>query len=164
MALPTAGGGERAAAELAAEVLDGASWNVRLLAYEQPDRAQLIAVLGDPTPGAVALCGHLDTVPGGSEGWTRDPLSGDVSQGRIHGRGTSDMKGGIAAMLAAAARLARRPERAEGTAIVLTAAEETGAEGARALANEPELRRSRLLSSPSRPTTKCASAIAVPSG
>jgi acetylornithine deacetylase len=54
----------------------------------------------------LALCGHVDVVDIGMEAWSRDPFSGDVGHGRVHGRGSVDMKGGvIAAMhgLAAAA-------------------------------------------------------------
>jgi acetylornithine deacetylase len=54
----------------------------------------------------LALCGHVDVVDIGMEAWNRDPFSGAVDQGRVHGRGSVDMKGGvIAAMhgLAAAA-------------------------------------------------------------
>jgi acetylornithine deacetylase len=54
----------------------------------------------------LALCGHVDVVDIGMEAWNRDPFSGDVDYGRVHGRGSVDMKGGvIAAMhgLAAAA-------------------------------------------------------------
>jgi acetylornithine deacetylase len=54
----------------------------------------------------LALCGHVDVVDTGSEAWARDPFSGDISDGFVHGRGSVDMKGGvIAAMhgLAAAA-------------------------------------------------------------
>jgi succinyl-diaminopimelate desuccinylase len=57
----------------------------------------------------------------------------------IYGRGTSDMKGGVAAIIVAATRLAAGPRRAAGTTILLTADEETGARGARALAAEPEV-------------------------
>jgi acetylornithine deacetylase len=54
----------------------------------------------------LALCGHVDVVEVGNEPWARDPFSGEVADGRVHGRGSLDMKAGvIAAMhgLAAAA-------------------------------------------------------------
>jgi acetylornithine deacetylase len=48
------------------------------------------------------LNGHYDVVPLGLlESWTRDPFAGEVVDGKIYGRGTNDMKGGIAAMLKA---------------------------------------------------------------
>ncbi len=58
-------------------------------------------------PGAgngrsLILNGHYDVVPIGlRESWTRDPFAGEVADGKIYGRGTNDMKGGIAAMLKA---------------------------------------------------------------
>jgi acetylornithine deacetylase len=54
----------------------------------------------------LALCGHVDVVDTGTEAWARDPFSGDIADGFVHGRGSLDMKAGvIAAMhgLAAAA-------------------------------------------------------------
>ena len=54
-------------------------------------------------PGLLLL-GHTDVVPVG-DGWTRDPFGGDLIDGRIYGRGASDMKGGLAASLAALAAL-----------------------------------------------------------
>jgi acetylornithine deacetylase len=52
--------------------------------------------------------GHIDTVPAGDlAGWTVDPWAGVIADGRLFGRGACDMKGGVAAMLAAAIALAR---------------------------------------------------------
>ncbi len=62
-----------------------------------------ITLEGGAGPG-VLLLGHTDVVPVG-EGWTTDPFGGDVLNGRIYGRGASDMKGGLAAALAALAAL-----------------------------------------------------------
>ena len=50
--------------------------------------------------------GHFDVVPAG-RGWTKDPFGGEVSDGKIWGRGTCDMKGGIAAAVFAAEVLRR---------------------------------------------------------
>jgi acetylornithine deacetylase/succinyl-diaminopimelate desuccinylase-like protein len=62
-----------------------------------------ITLEGGPGPGLLLL-GHTDVVPVG-EGWTTDPFGGVVHDGRIYGRGASDMKGGLAASLAALAAL-----------------------------------------------------------
>jgi succinyl-diaminopimelate desuccinylase len=51
--------------------------------------------------GNLLYCGHVDVVPASEKGWSRDPFSGDIDQGFVWGRGSSDMKGGCAAMLCA---------------------------------------------------------------
>ena len=62
-----------------------------------------ITLAGGPGPGLLLL-GHTDVVPVG-DGWTRDPYGGVVEDGRIYGRGASDMKGGLACALTAMAAL-----------------------------------------------------------
>ena len=67
------------------------------------DRANLIAVLDGKEPGPeLMLNGHLDVVP--AQGlWSSDPFEVKYSEdGKLFGRGTADMKGGVAAMCAAA--------------------------------------------------------------
>ena len=56
-------------------------------------------------PGKVLLLdGHIDTVPAPDESkWTHDPYGGEIADGKIYGRGTSDMKGAVSAMIAASA-------------------------------------------------------------
>ena len=59
----------------------------------------------EPGP-SLLLDGHIDTVPASDRmKWTFDPFGGEISSGRIYGRGTSDMKGSVAAMIYAAAQL-----------------------------------------------------------
>jgi succinyl-diaminopimelate desuccinylase len=53
---------------------------------------------GSGNAPCVHFNGHLDVVPVG-EGWTKDPFGGEIREGRLYGRGTSDMKAGIAASL-----------------------------------------------------------------
>ena len=64
-------------------------------------KANLHAVVGPQAPGGVALSGHVDTVPVDGQCWTTDPFTLVQRGGRLHGRGTADMKGFVAAMLAA---------------------------------------------------------------
>ena len=69
----------------------------------EPGRPNVIGVLeGRATGPTLMFCGHLDTV--GVEGMT-DPFVPRESGGRLYGRGAQDMKGGVAAMIAAAAKL-----------------------------------------------------------
>lgn len=55
---------------------------------------------------AIHLNGHFDVVPAG-HGWTRDPFGGEVIDGRLYGRGSCDMKAGLAAAVFAAAAIKR---------------------------------------------------------
>jgi acetylornithine deacetylase len=48
---------------------------------------------------SLILSGHIDTVPGGTQPWTRDPFSGHVDGNRLYGRGSNDMKAGVAVNL-----------------------------------------------------------------
>ncbi len=86
----------------------------------------------DASAPALAMTGHLDTVPLGAAAWSVDPFGGEIREGRLFGRGTSDMKAGVAAMISAAAEGRARPRR-RGLVLVLTDSEETGAQGALAL-------------------------------
>ncbi|MGJ0204109.1 M20/M25/M40 family metallo-hydrolase [Leucobacter sp. gxy201] len=66
----------------------------------EPGRENLRAVLGPESGPSVLFLGHSDVVPAG-EGWSADPFEPRVHDGLIIGRGTTDMKGGLAAVLAA---------------------------------------------------------------
>ena len=72
-------------------------------------------------------------MPLGRADWSRDPFDGEIDDDRLYGRGTSDMKGGTAAIVVAAERIAALGEGAAGLELVLCAGEETGCEGALAL-------------------------------
>ncbi|MDD7921850.1 M20 family metallopeptidase [Actinomycetospora callitridis] len=129
--LDTRGGGESAAAALLAGHLEDAGLSVAV--HEtRPGRANVVARHGDETP--VTLTGHLDTVPADEAVWSFDPLAGDVVDGRLRGRGSSDMKAGVAAAVVAAAEHVRAGGR--GVQVVLTFGEETGCEGAREIPSD----------------------------
>jgi succinyl-diaminopimelate desuccinylase len=100
-------------------------------------RANLIARIGGQD-GRKPLCftGHIDTVPLGAARWHKDPFAGETDSGRLYGRGTSDMKCGVAAFVVAAVQLGRRLERTPGLELVITAGEETGCQGAFDLLNK----------------------------
>jgi succinyl-diaminopimelate desuccinylase len=95
-----------------------------------PGRPNLIARLPGTDPERPALCmtGHMDTVPLGGSPWSVEPF-GEIRDGRLHGRGASDMKGGVAALVVAAERVAALGPGPAGLELVLTVAEETGCEG-----------------------------------
>lgn len=104
-------------------------------------RSNLIARIGGGTGSPLCFTGHIDTVPLGAAPWGRDPFAGETDTGRLYGRGTSDMKCGVAAFVVAAARLAPRLRNTPGLLLIITAAEETGCEGAFQLVRERDLGR-----------------------
>lgn len=63
------------------------------------DRPNLAATHKGRGGPSLVLSGHIDTVPRGTLPWTRDPFSGHIEDGRLYGRGSNDMKAGIAANL-----------------------------------------------------------------
>jgi acetylornithine deacetylase/succinyl-diaminopimelate desuccinylase family protein len=68
-----------------------------------PGRPDVVGTLRGSGGGrSLIINGHIDVVPAGDlANWTRDPFSAEIADGKIWGRGTVDMKGGIAAMLSA---------------------------------------------------------------
>ncbi|MBY0558782.1 M20 family metallopeptidase [Hyphomicrobium sp.] len=100
-----------------------------------PGRPNLLARLGRSDLGPpLGFSGHLDVVPLGDQEWSVNPFGGDIVHGRVYGRGSTDMKGGIAAFVSAVAGLRRELESTAGVLLVITAAEETACQGALHLA------------------------------
>ncbi len=93
------------------------------------DKANLLARIGPDVPGGVVLCGHTDCVPVDGQPWETDPFTLVEDAGRLYGRGTSDMKGFIAAVLAALPRMVEA-ELARPIVLALTYDEEVGTVGA----------------------------------
>jgi acetylornithine deacetylase len=91
--------GEGNCARFLASVLDDWGFSVELI-ESVPNRPNVVARLGSPDAPALMLNGHLDVV--GVQGMVHDPFGGELREGRIYGRGSADMKGGVAAMCAAA--------------------------------------------------------------
>jgi succinyl-diaminopimelate desuccinylase len=60
-------------------------------------RDNMVARLGTGDGPPLCFSGHLDTVPLGDAAWSCDPFGGEIRGGRMMGRGTSDMKAGVAA-------------------------------------------------------------------
>ncbi|HEX4985894.1 MAG TPA: M20 family metallopeptidase [Burkholderiales bacterium] len=96
-----------------------------------PGRASLVATIGGSAERPpLCFTGHIDTVPLGAARWKMDPFAADTDGGRLYGRGTSDMKSGVAAFVVAAVNLAGKLQRTAGLELVITAGEETGCQGA----------------------------------
>jgi acetylornithine deacetylase/succinyl-diaminopimelate desuccinylase-like protein len=123
----------RPIAEWTADLLRGLGAKVRMGGVS--GAPAVLATFG-PRAGAggVLFSGHLDTVPATGAWRTR---AGECRAGRLYGRGSADMKGGVAAILAAASELSGRVP----FSVVLTTDEETGMGGAAAMLKLPALRR-----------------------
>ena len=103
---PAEGRGESAIAVMARDWM--AAHGIRSWLEEAaPGRPNAIGELDDGDGPTLVFCGHLDTVS--TEGMTVEPYEAFVQDGRVYGRGSSDMKGGVAAILCAAAELAASP-------------------------------------------------------
>jgi succinyl-diaminopimelate desuccinylase len=95
-------------------------------APDMPDIENLYARIGMEGP-VLVIAGHTDVVPvGDAAAWTRDPFGGTVENGVLHGRGACDMKGGLAAMTAAALRFRRENPDAPGSIAFLVTGDEEG--------------------------------------
>ncbi len=75
-------------------------------------------------------------MPLGATPWSQDPFGGEVIDGKLFGRGTTDMKAGVAAYVEAVLRLAKESRRAADIVLVICAGEETGCEGSFDLADK----------------------------
>ena len=94
---------ETPAAELIARTMRGFGWDVTVTEVA-PGRPNVIAVIHGARAGRTLMFeGHLDVVTEADRGlWSFDPFGGDVVDGRLRGRGSADMKSGVAAMIHAA--------------------------------------------------------------
>src|SRR5512145_1647534 len=109
---------------------DGRKANLFCTLADDPDRLKT---------GGLVLSGHTDTVPVDGQDWSSDPFRADHRAGRIHGRGTADMKGFIAIALAWADRFWAAQERMP-IHLSLTYDEETTFYGVRGLVKDLEER------------------------
>jgi succinyl-diaminopimelate desuccinylase len=154
---PNPPGDTREAAAFVAEALERRGHRVQVVAG-QPTMPNLLATLDNGPGRHLILNGHLDTFPvGDAAGWTRDPFGGELADGRIFGRGVSDMKAGVAASIAAFCLLAERRQAWAGRVTLAAVADEEtmGPWGANYLVDhEPRLRGdAALIGEPSTPRT-----------
>ncbi|MCL4391345.1 MAG: M20 family metallopeptidase [Candidatus Parvarchaeota archaeon] len=103
-------GNERKIAEFVANFLDNLDIKNEIVEIDQ-DRFNVIAEIGKGE--GLALSSHMDTVPVGDvKTWKHGPFSGDISDGKVYGRGTTDTKGGLSSILTALSRVdLKNPER-----------------------------------------------------
>ncbi|OON41646.1 peptidase M20 [Izhakiella australiensis] len=132
-------GDEEACTRYLADWLQARGFDVQLQRFG-PRRLNLIARL--PGSGAgkpLAFTGHLDTVPLGAQPWRYDPFGSQIVDGRLYGRGASDMKAAVAAFACACLAQQESIRAGSGAVMLITGGEETGCDGARALIDNVDL-------------------------
>ena len=124
---PNPPGDTSACAEAAAALIRAMIPTAEVTLHATSDTVtNLVARVHGHAPGRrIILNGHLDTYPVNEAlGWTVPPLGGLVRDGRLYGRGATDMKGGIAASITALALLAEHPALWRGEAVLTLAGDE----------------------------------------
>ena len=117
------------------------AWGFRVDYHEYEDARTSVIARGGSSAAKPPLCltSHLDVVPLGTRAWAKDPFAGETDGDRLYGRGASDMKAGVAAMLLAARSFGGKLAGTPGIVLVFTAAEEGGCIGSHHLAEQRAL-------------------------
>lgn len=133
-------GNERPCAEFVVEWFEEQGIDATLVEEPSAERPQAVAEVGDSESddsSTLVLNGHTDVVPAGDpDQWSYDPYAGEIADGRLYGRGSADMKTGLALAMLAARDLREEIESGDlaGSLVVHAAmGEETGDPGTRSL-------------------------------
>jgi succinyl-diaminopimelate desuccinylase len=138
-------GDEREVAEFLGAQMEALGLEVQLQPLTER-RANVVGRIRGEGDGHLILTGHLDVVPPGEQPWEHDPFGAEEVDGQIYGRGSADMKGGVAAMVSAAGALIRSGFRPKADLIIAaTAGEEGGLVGAKQMLARDLLSGSRYL-------------------
>ncbi|MEC8316178.1 MAG: succinyl-diaminopimelate desuccinylase [Pseudomonadota bacterium] len=117
------------ALDLLEKVLTEIGFTCTRLPFQEPDTSlvdNLYARLGNAAPH-ICFAGHTDVVPvGAADNWQKDPFSGDISDDKLWGRGAADMKGAIAAFVAATADYLSQNGKPKGSISLLITGDEEG--------------------------------------
>ena len=117
------------ALDLLETVLTEIGFTCTRLPFQEPETARvdnLYARIGDAAPH-ICFAGHTDVVPvGAADNWQKDPFSGEISDDKLWGRGAADMKGAIAAFVAATADYLSQNGKPRGSISLLITGDEEG--------------------------------------
>ena len=118
--------------EFVRDYLQGLGVDCELIYNAERSKANLLASMGPQVAGGIVLSGHTDVVPVDGQAWTVEPFCMSEADGKLFGRGTADMKGYLASVLAAVPQFLasdlRRPVH-----LALSYDEEVGCLGVRSL-------------------------------
>lgn len=132
-------GNEKACMDFFANWLQKHGFNVEKYPFGE-NRCNLIATIQGKVEGKqLAFAGHLDTVPLGDAKWQFDPFGSDIANGKLYGRGASDMKSAVAIFACACIAEMDSIKQGTGITLIITGGEETGCEGAKFLCEQVTL-------------------------
>ncbi|MGX6962005.1 ArgE/DapE family deacylase [Vagococcus xieshaowenii] len=134
--IPSVNGNEEAVAHYIQSLLASHGIQSELIPYA-PGRSSLVATLGNGQGKVLGLTGHMDVVSEGDPDlWNFPPFDGIINDGKLYGRGTTDMKSGLMAMVIAMIELKEQKHPFNGTVKLLaTVGEEIGELGSEQLTN-----------------------------
>ena len=132
-------GNERECAKYLGAMLEDGGFSISYHEFADRRTSLVARIGGSVAPKYLCFTGHIDTVPLGAVPWTVDPFAGEIADGKLFGRGTTDMKSGVAAFVTAMLELGPSLVSGPGIVLVITAGEETGCEGAYHLASQEDV-------------------------
>ena len=91
---------ERECAHHLGALLEGAGFEVAYHEFEEGRTTAVARLKGEGGKPPIYFGGHIDVVPLGAKPWSVEPFGGEIVDGKLYGRGISDMKAGIAACVA----------------------------------------------------------------
>src|SRR5579859_6543440 len=133
-------GNEQESAEFVGKHMEALGLEVEVQRFAEHRANVLGRMRGSGDKRALVLTGHLDVVPPGGQEWSHSPFDAVLEDGRIYGRGSCDMKGGVAAMVAGVKSLLGNGFRPRGDIVLaFTAGEEAGMQGAQVMVERRSL-------------------------
>ena len=132
-------GAEQSCAQFVGDLLKAAGFTVDYAEFAATRTSVVARIGGVNGRRPLGFTGHIDTVPLGATEWKRDAFGASLEGGKLYGRGSSDMKSGVAAFVVAALRMKEQLKNGPGATLVITADEECGCGGAAHLVKEGTL-------------------------
>lgn len=131
-------GNEKEIAEYCGKLLQENGFDIKYYPYKE-NRLNVVAEFGlSENRDPIVLSGHFDVVPLGQNKWSIDPFAGKIIDDKLYGRGSADMKSGVAAIITSAIKRANTSIPEGGIRIILSASEEDGCKGISHLVNSAE--------------------------